>query len=117
MVLSLLGLVARMSLSVFTSTFFVDAHHDSCNRCGSCQSVEGLKRLWFSYTPLMVPLVYSTCSTLPLLFSLWLMITKQDRELMLYPGRFRADAMSLQPVSEIELRLAKERSRMGVDLT
>ena len=36
---------------------------------------------------------------------------------MLYPGRFRADAMSLQPVSEIELRLAKERSRMGVDLT
>jgi hypothetical protein len=117
MLLSLLGLVARMSLAVFLSTFLVDAHHDLCDRCDSCQNVEGLKRVWFYHTPLMVPLVYSMGSNLPLLFSLWLMITKQDRELMLHPDRFRADAISLQPVDgKMELRLNAERLRMGVDL-
>jgi hypothetical protein len=116
LLLVLLALVARMSLAVFLSTLI--GAHTPCQRCDSCQSVEGLKKLWFSHTPLMVPLVYSTCSTLPLLFSLWLMITKHDRELMLHPGRFRPDRTSLQPVDgEMELRLNAERMRMGVDLT
>jgi hypothetical protein len=119
LLLLVLALVARMSLAVFISTFFVNLNRSvSCSHCGSCQDVEGVMRLWFSHSPLMVPLVYSTCSTLPLLFSLWLMITKHDRELMLHPDRFRADRTSLQHVDgEMELRLNAERLRMGVDLT
>ncbi len=89
----------------------------ACDDCESCQSVEHLMSSWYFRTPELFPLVVSTCSTLPLVFSLWLMMTKEDRELLLHPGRFRSDAIALQPVeSQTEARLKAERVRMGVEL-
>ncbi len=74
-------------------------------------------RTWYSYTPDFYALVISTCSTLPLMFSLWLMMTKEDRELMLNPGRFRTESSELQHDKRgTEARLKAERVRMGVEL-
>jgi hypothetical protein len=57
------------------------------------------------------------------MFSLWLMITKEDRELMLHPSKFMTDEIShrLQPGQsvderEIEAKLKAERIRMGIEL-
>jgi hypothetical protein len=57
------------------------------------------------------------------MFSLWLMITKEDRELMLHPSQFMTDEIShrLQPGQsvderEIEAKLKAERIRMGIEL-
>ena len=73
--------------------------------------------LWYSHMPEISILVVSTCSTLPLMLSLWLMMTKEDRALMLNPGRFRTDAIALQPVAdEATARLNAERVRMGIEL-
>ena len=76
---------------------------------------------WYQLTPEISHLVTSTCCTLPLMFSLWLMMTKEDRELMLHPSRFRANAALLNspPPAEIELglRLKSQRVRMGVELS
>jgi hypothetical protein len=44
-------------------------------------------------------------------------MTKEDRALMLNPGRFRTDAIALQPVEdETTARLNAERVRMGIEL-
>ena len=73
--------------------------------------------MWYTYSPEVFALVISTCSTLPLMLSLWLMMTKEDRALMLNPGRFRTDAIALQPVAdEATARLNAERVRMGIQL-
>ena len=75
---------------------------------------------WYNLTPEVSHLVISACSTLPLIFSLWLMMTKEDRELMLHPSRFRAHSALLTspPPAEMELnaRLKQHRVRMGVEL-
>ena len=75
---------------------------------------------WYNLTPELSHLVISLCSTLPLIFSLWLMMTKEDRELMLHPSRFRAHSALLTspPPAEMDLdsRLKSHRVRMGVEL-
>jgi hypothetical protein len=89
----------------------------ACGICESCQRTEFLMQTWYYYRPELFTLVLSTCSTLPLIVSLWLMMTKEDRELMLHPRRFRADSIDLRPVkSEMESRLKSECVRMGVEL-
>jgi hypothetical protein len=56
-------------------------------------------------------------STLPLVFSLWLMTTPEDRALLLHPHRFRSEAISLQPVrTEREEKQYAERLRLGINL-
>ena len=51
------------------------------------------------------------------MLSLWLMTTKEDRALLLNPGRFRTDAIALKPVEdEATARLNAERVRMGIEL-
>ena len=73
---------------------------------------------WYKGTPEFLPLVTSMTSTLPLMLSLWLMTTKEDRELMINPSRFRADLVSHQPdgSESLDARLKAERMRMGVEL-
>ena len=73
---------------------------------------------WYIGTPEFLPLVTSMTSTLPLMLSLWLMTTKEDRELMINPSRFRADLVSHQPdgSESLDVRLKAERMRMGVEL-
>jgi hypothetical protein len=119
LLLVLAALVVRAALAVFTAVAFIDSEHDpACDHCGSCQSVRYHMRMWYLSSPELVALVISTCSTLPLMLSLWLMMTKEDRALMLNPGRFRTDAIALQPVEdEATARLNAERVRMGIVLS
>ena len=72
---------------------------------------------WYDHTPEFLFLVASACTSLPLMFSLRLMMTKDDLELLLHPHRFRADGTSLQPnQSSMEARLKAETVRMSVEL-
>jgi hypothetical protein len=119
LLLVLAALVAQALHAVFAAILqFVTAKpNPACDRCGSCQDVERLMVVWYENTPQLFLGVVSVCSTLPLLFSLWLMITKEDRELMLNPGRFRTDTIDLQQDKRgTEARLKAERVRMGVEL-
>ena len=118
LLLVLAALVVRAAFAVFTAVAFIESTRNfSCDYCGSCQSVQFLMRRWYFYSPEVFALVVSTCSTLPLMLSLWLMMTKEDRALMLNPGRFRTDAIALQPVAdEAAARLNAERVRMGIQL-
>jgi hypothetical protein len=89
----------------------------SCGRCDSCQSVIFLIKRWYDSSPELFALVSSLCSTLPLTFSLWLMMTKDDRAIMLHPHRFLPDQIALHPVqSDESARLKAERLRMGIEL-
>jgi hypothetical protein len=93
------------------------SQNKACGICASCQPIGYLMQTWYFNRPELFPLVISTCSTLPLIVSLWLMMTKEDRELMLHPRRFRTDSIDLRPVkSEMESRLKSESVRMGVEL-
>jgi hypothetical protein len=118
---SLIGLAALSSLAVFTLTFgFLSNRDIACDRCEPCQRVEFLMLSWFIYTPELFPLVASLFSALPLVFSLWLMTTKEDRALLVYPSRFLSEAVALrqlqEPFTEAEARLRAEKIRMGINL-
>jgi len=118
LLLVLAALVVRAAFAVFTVVASIDLTKNiSCDDCGSCQSVRYLMGTWYVHSPELFAPVISTCSTLPLMLSLWLMMTKEDRALMLNPGRFRTDAIALQPVAdEATARLNAERVRMGIEL-
>ena len=74
-------------------------------------------------TPEIFRLVPSLCSTLPQLFSLWLMTTKDDRALMLNPSRFRSGTAEteLRPMQDVQdetsVNLKRSRIRMGIDFS
>jgi hypothetical protein len=85
--------------------------------CGSCQSLWFVMHTWYISVPEMVPLRVSLCLSVPLLFSLWLMTTPEDRALLMNPSKFLTDEINLHPVeTESEARLRSERIRMGINL-
>ncbi len=114
------SLIALASRAVFrTSIAFKSKFNPDCGQCESCQEVDFLMLIWYGYAffPEGFPLLASLSSTLPLVLSLWLMTTPEDRALLLHPARFRTERISLQPVhSEREGSLYAERLRMGIDL-
>ncbi len=122
LLLLLLSLAALTSHAVFVTYFTLNAGgvktFETCPPCGSCQPVGWLIGVWYVYTPELIALVVSLGSALPLLFSLWLMTTPEDRALLMRPDNFRTDAIGLQQTAEIgrEARLRAERVRMGIDL-
>ena len=79
LLLVLAALVVRAAFAVFTAVAFIDSrrNHD-CDECDSCQSVQYLMRAWYGYSPELFALVISTCSTLPLMLSLWLMRARES---------------------------------------
>ncbi len=75
--------------------------------------------IWYNFifVPEGLPLLVSLGSTLPLVFSLWLMTTPEDRALLLHPGKFCTERIALQPVqTEREEKLYAERLRLGINL-
>ena len=127
MFLVTVALVALTFRAVFVVSFgFNSKFNPACGRCESCQQVEHFMQIWYNmmFFPLGLPLLVSLSSTLPLVFSLWLMTTPEDRALLLHPHRFRSEGISLQPVqterdgsvSEREGSLYGERLRLGIDL-
>jgi hypothetical protein len=57
-----------------------------CGRCDPCQSDRYLINVWFGYTPEFRATVVALSSPLPLVVSLWLMMTKEDRMLLVFPA-------------------------------
>jgi hypothetical protein len=115
----LISLLAQAIYSLFIAVIYAAASQKNidCDSCGSCQRAERFMVVWYESTPEVFPLVSSLGCVLPLLFSLWLMTTREDRALMLNPGRFRADAVALRSGNDpTEARLKAERMRMGVDM-
>jgi hypothetical protein len=90
---------------------------DFCDDCRKGCSQRSLMHVWYMHTPEFTPLVLSLSSTLPLFFSLWMMTTPEDRELLMHPDRFRSDAIAMRPVeNDREARLLAERIRLGINL-
>jgi hypothetical protein len=117
LVLVFLGLTVHASHALFVNIVFSEPRNPDCGVCEPCQRIERLMAEWHEVTFEVFPLVSSLCSTLPLMFSLWLMMTKEDRALMLNPGRFRTDAILLQPVEDRTTASLKSHSvRMGIEL-
>ena len=120
LVLVIAALPLLSSHAVFHLTFAVAAKpKPDCdfNSCDSCQPVENLIDAYYTNMPEIPNLINPICSALMFMFSLWLMTTKEDRALMLNPGRFRTDSVDLQTVqTDTSLWLKTERVRMGIDL-
>ena len=89
----------------------------ACGPCESCQSLGFIAMQWYYNTPELFPLIYSMCLTLPPVFSLRLMTTPEDRELLMNPSKFLSDTVSADPTeTESQTRLRAERIRMGISL-
>ena len=89
----------------------------ACHPCNPCQSLIWIVEVWYSYTPELLPLVISLRTTLPLVFSLWLMTTPEDRALLMAPHRFRTSSVSMNPVqSARDAQQMEQRIRLGIYL-
>jgi hypothetical protein len=126
-VLVTVALVVLAVRALFVSSFYFNStFNPACGICQSCQQISYYMRIWYNYSffPEGFPLLLSLSTTLPLMLSLWLMTTPEDRALLLHPHRFRSEGISLQPVqterdgsvSEREGSLYGERLRLGIDL-
>jgi hypothetical protein len=107
------------SNAVFVASFLLNTTEDPrCGFCESCQNTGVFMFYWYFYVFFNdgAPLLYSLGSTLPLMFSLWLMTTPEDRALLLHPHRFLSERISLQPVLTERETLYAERLRLGIDL-
>ena len=113
----LLLLASGSVFSALANRSLVSANH-GCNRCGPCQPVLLLMSEWLDHAPEFLPILFSHCLTLPLTFSLWLMMSEQDRDMMLHPRRYHTDStVPFKTVNEdINLDVRRERLRMGIDL-
>ncbi len=120
MFLGTAALVALASLAVFAASFaFNLKRNPACYLCELCQEVGLFMLIWYNYTflPEGFPLLVSLSCTLPLVFSLWLMTTPEDRALLLHPHRFRSEEISVQPVrTEREQQQYAERLRLGINM-
>jgi hypothetical protein len=110
---------AIMAVVIAVRAFaFAESEVDaSCGKCESCQNIISLIKVWYDGTPELFALVSSLCSTLPLVFGLWLMMTKDDRDIMLHPRRYLPDEIARRPVAdEASANLKVQRLRMGIEL-
>jgi hypothetical protein len=118
LVLMIAALLALTSNAVFVAASFVNSTRSPvCGRCDLCQSLQFLMMSWLVFTPELFPLLSSLSSTLPLMFSLWLMTTPEDRALLMHPHRFLAQNTHMNTVETLRgPMLRAERIRMGIDL-
>ncbi len=116
--LVLIALAALAANAVFVAVAFVDTSRSfDCDRCAPCQSIRYVMLTWLVFTPEWFPLNASLGATLPLLFSLYLMTTPEDRLLLLHPGRFLTEEITVHPTeTSREARLRTERARLGINL-
>ena len=120
LLLVMAALIALTLSAVFVASYmFNSSRNPDCGPCESCQEVGYFMFIWYGsfFVPEGFPLLLSLSSTLPLVFSLWLMTTPEDRALLLHPGRFCTDRIALQPVQTVrEENLYAERLRLGINL-
>jgi hypothetical protein len=77
----------RASFDLLNAYANIDIQYNRlCGACDPCQSVQVLIHIWFDYTPEFRATVVALSSPLPLVVSLWLMMTKEDRMLLVFPA-------------------------------
>ncbi len=109
------ALVALACNAVFIASSAIRTQNPDCGSCGPCQTLEFLVAQSYIFTPEIAPLVASLSSTLPLVFSLWLMTTPEDRDLLMNPSKFRSEEVVLHPTdTSRNRRLMAERIRLGI---
>jgi hypothetical protein len=116
-----LALLSLSSHALFIAiSYFQTARNPDpdCGLCdGSCQSVKYITVQWITFTPEVFACNTSLCTILPLIFSLWMMTTPEDRELLTHPSRFLSQEISLHPVESSRERDQKShRIRLGIEL-
>jgi hypothetical protein len=117
---ALISLLLLAAFAVTSAVARISEPNSVCELCGSCQSVPHLIRTWLIFTAEFRPLLLSLSIALPQILSLWLMMSRHDRDMMVHPWRFRSDLQQGSPLDDInnssEAVLRKERLRMGIDL-
>ena len=88
---------------------FNTSENPDCDICDPCQPDAFLIRIWLSYTPEFQAIVVNLSSSLPLVVSLWLMMTKEERAQLL-------STQSRTDRDELEMRSAEARQHMAIDL-
>ena len=117
--LVMIALLALTSHTMFIIVVESQATHnpDCLDPCGSCQLLWYVIRTWDDNLPEIGSLTVSLCLSIPLLFSLWLMTTPEDRALLMNPGKFLTDEIRVHPVeTESEAKLRFERIRLGINM-
>jgi hypothetical protein len=93
---------------------FNTSRNPDCDICDPCQTDAFLIRTWLGYTPEFQAIVVTLSSPLPLVVSLWLMMTKEERaQLLSTQSRTDPDELCLNTV---ERRSAEARQHMAIDL-
>jgi len=87
---------------------FNTSRNPDCDICDPCQTDAYLIRSWITYTPEFHAIVVTLSSPLPLVVSLWLMMTKEERAQLSTQSRTDPD--------ELERRSAEVRQLMAIDL-
>jgi len=84
-----------------------------CGPCDPCQSDRFLVSIWLNYTPEFQAIAVTLSSPLPLVVSLWLMMTKEDRMLLVFPAS--NENANLLP-EQNQNRVLASRQNMVIDL-
>jgi hypothetical protein len=87
---------------------FSDPYNPACGQCDPCQSQQYLIQTWIAYTPQFQPCVVALSSPLPMMWSLWLMMSAWERKHM-------RRGVDMNKTEEQRLTIAA-RARLGVDL-
>lgn len=114
-----LSLIALLVLASFSFIFAVGRtgiRSIACQSdCQACQSVSFLIRRWLVFTPEFRPVLFSVTFALPQIVSLWLMMSRDDREMMMHPWKFRSDLQSTNG-NDTDSVLRNHRLRMGIEM-
>ena len=109
----LIAFFARASFDLlFAYSLFNDPYNPACGICDPCQTDAYLTRKWLAYTPEFQSIVVALSSPLPLVISLWLMMTKEDRMQLVFSG---ADDHTL-PLLDEQIKVIAARQNMAIDL-
>ncbi len=111
----LITFILRASFNLLKAyASFNTSRNPACGMCDPCQTDASLIRSWLSYTPEFQAIVVTLSSPLPLVISLWLMMTKEERaQLLTTQSSTNPDELCLNTV---ERRSAEARQHMAIDL-
>jgi hypothetical protein len=87
-----------------------------CGFCDPCQSDQWLINNWLQYTPEFQSIVVALSSPLPLVVSLWLMMTKEDRMLLVLLEFPAANENANLLPEQTQHRVLASRQNMAIDL-
>ena len=115
----LLTFLLRASFDLLNAYANVNSPQNSsplCGLCDPCQSDQFLIYIWLQYTPEFQSIVVALSSPLPLVVSLWLMMTKEDRMLLVLLEFPAANENANLLPEQTQHRVLASRQNMAIDL-